>query len=307
MFQIKTENPNYLAKIVSLPEPRRHSNADKLLCVNIDANNVITSLSSKKGELFIYFPLECAINKDYLSWSNSYSDAELNKDKTKKGFFNAAGRVKAIKLRGERSEGYIIPVTDLTNWLESIDQEVDGKIPVGNEFSHFNDILICEKYVNRQAVLQAERAERKLKKKVKRESKLVDNQFRLHEDTEALKKNIWKINPDDLISIGYKMHGCVDKDTLIETKEHGQLRIQEIVEKRLKLHIKAYDTNLNKEVWAKVDDYYFLPNDGDWYEIELEDGSKVEITGNNPVWLPELECYRKVEDLKLNDILLKSN
>ena len=41
-------------------------------------------------------------------------------------------------------------------------------------------------------------------------------------------------------------------------------------------------------------------------EIELEDGTKLTITGNNPVWLPTLNCYRRVDELKQGDYVLMS-
>ena len=30
-----------------------------------------------------------------------------------------------------------------------------------------------------------------------------------------------------------------------------------------------------------------------WYEIELEDGTTLRLTGNHRVYLPEKHCYRK--------------
>ena len=42
----------------------------------------------------------------------------------------------------------------------------------------------------------------------------------------------------------------------------------------------------------------------DEWEIETEDGEKLIITGNNPVWLPDLHCYRRVEDLEIGDVVL---
>ena len=57
-------------------------------------------------------------------------------------------------------------------------------------------------------------------------------------------------------------------------------------------------------VYVSIDDYYLLKNDGEWYEVELEDGRKLLITGNNPVWMPELNCYRRTDELKIGDTLL---
>lgn len=208
---IKSENPNYVAKVVKLPAPRKHENADKLQIVTIDSQNVVTGLTAKEGDIYIYFPLESRLNHDYLSWSNSYAKAELNKDVAKKGFFPSVGRVKTTKLRGIFSEGYIVPVADLVEWLNSTKAKATIEdFVVDTEFTHFNDTLICEKYVNLDAIRKAQNVENALKNKqgkIKRESKLIENQFRLHIDTVQLKKFVSRIFPNDFISISEKIHG----------------------------------------------------------------------------------------------------
>lgn len=101
-----------------------------------------------------------------------------------------------------------------------------------------------------------------------------------------------------------KIHGCVEKNTLISTKEHGEIPIKEIVDNKLAVHVAALDIADNKLVWAAVSEYHFLPQSGEWFEIETENGKKIIITGNNPVWLPMLECYRCADELKVGDELL---
>lgn len=199
---------NYLAKIVKLQGVRKHSNADKLQCVTIDGCNVVTGMDAKDDALYIYFPVESALNKEYLSWSNSFENKEMNADQEKKGFFSRHGRVRAIKLRQERSEGYIIPVADLSLWLtEKTGSKVSfGEKDVNTEFDYFDDVQICEKYVNREVLKKQALAGKKDKKAV-RQSKFVDGQFRLHIDTSHLSKNSHKISPNDVISITNKLHG----------------------------------------------------------------------------------------------------
>lgn len=41
-----------------------------------------------------------------------------------------------------------------------------------------------------------------------------------------------------------------------------------------------------------------------WYSIELADGKKIRITGNHPIYLPKLKCWRRVDELKEGDIVL---
>jgi hypothetical protein len=203
-----TTKSNYLARVVTLPAPRKHSNADRLLCINILSNNVITGLTAKEGDLYVYFPLECTINKDFLRFTNSFANPEDNADGKTKGFFGAQGRVKALKLRGERSEGYIVPVAEVNRWLGT---EVITYLDDDQDFDTIDGKILCEKYVNRQELINADkaaRADKRKNKKVVRTSKLVENQFRLSADTAPLKRNIDNIKPDDTISVSYKYHGA---------------------------------------------------------------------------------------------------
>lgn len=209
-LHVKAENANYAAQVVRLPEPYKHPNADRLFLVNLNGNIVITGGNAKKDDKYIYFPVESALAKEYLAYSNSFRLPELNRDKTTKGFWEAHCRCKAVKLRGQPSMGYIIPVGSLVEWLVSIGVEcTEEDFKDNTEFDFINDIQICEKYINKEALRKLHRAESNAKRgKVKRTSRLVDNQFRLHLDTPPLKKLIHEIQPEDMITITYKLHGC---------------------------------------------------------------------------------------------------
>lgn len=201
-------NSNYLAKIVKLSNVRQHPNADRLQVVTIDGNNVITSMSAQEGMMYVYFPLETAINKNYLSYSNAFASKELNKDPDVKGYFPNTGRVRATRLRKEKSEGYIVPVSDIINWLsETYNKELlINDITDGQEFDVVCDIKLCEKYVNREQI-NLERKESKNTKKKAKVSRLVDDQFHFHIDTPQLKKFIHDVDPEDYIHITRKLHG----------------------------------------------------------------------------------------------------
>ena len=109
-------NTNYLAKVVDLKNIKKHPNADRLQTVDIDFNTVITGMDAKEGDTYVYFPIECKINKDFLSETNSFRDKELNSDKEQMGFFEENCRVRAMRLRGEKSMGYIVPISVVFNW-----------------------------------------------------------------------------------------------------------------------------------------------------------------------------------------------
>ncbi len=207
MLQVKSTNLNYLSKIVKMPELRAHPSADRLSLVTVEGQVIITGKDAVVGGLYIYFPLECKINKDFLSYINGYSDPELNQDKTKKGFFSVKCRVKATRLRSILSEGYLHPVFEFNDWLKT--QKIKYQVTeadLNKEFDSIGDLLFVEKYVpGNQKVAGAPNGP---KSRVKRESRLVDNQFRLSPDYRHLKREINTIHPEDWIEITSKWHGA---------------------------------------------------------------------------------------------------
>ena len=200
-------NRNYLAKIVSLGKSITHPNADRLQGFIIDHARIYADLSYKEHDICIYFPLECQIDSRILSYLNLYSDKSLNNDKSKGGFFNAKGRVRAVRLRNEPSQGFIMKAEDFVNALSSFSSFNNRLIDVdsiGQEFDSIGNEVIIKKYVVQQQRKSGVKSDRKLAKKV---SRVVENQFRFHIDTEHLKKNIYKVNRNDYVSITAKLHG----------------------------------------------------------------------------------------------------
>ena len=201
-------NPNYLAKLVSLENLMPHPNADRLQIAIVDNNSVITSLSAKEKDLYVFFPLECEINKDFLSWGNCFEDRSLNQDKEAKGFFHKTGRVRAVKLRNQKSEGYLTPASAIEQWFSEVHQSnfKFNSSDVNKEFDTIGDIKICKKYVTKVQTQKTNKVN-KNQRKVVREPKVVENQFKFHADTIQLKKSIHNVSPEDYISITKKLHG----------------------------------------------------------------------------------------------------
>ena len=212
----ENHNPNYLAKVVKLPKPIPHLNADKLQGFIIDHNRVWTDFSYNEGDVVVYFPIECCINSELLSYLNLFRDKQLNTDKDKAGYFEQHGRVRALKLRGEPSEGIVLPITEITDWLydkhvgtcstQQLSEDLKHYI-VDTEFDCWYDIWICKKYVPKNFNQSGTPGSKKDRDKYSKTDLIVENQFRLHRDTEQLKKNIQHVKPEDVISITYKLHG----------------------------------------------------------------------------------------------------
>lgn len=195
-------NPNYVATVVQLGEPMKHPNADRLQIFIIEGNRVITDMSRFKGEVGVFFPLESKLSTKLLSGLNMYEDANLNKEVTKKGYVNSKSRVRAVRLRSEPSMGLFLTIEEISSVLGA-----PGRYVVGEEFDTWNDELIVEKYVPRGGTEPNPNKVKSAQKKLQRFNRLIDNQFRLHEDTTNLRKNIHRISPEDTISVTYKMHG----------------------------------------------------------------------------------------------------
>ena len=234
MLQISKEaNPNYLAKVVALKGLKKHSNADRLQTVNIDFQTVITGLDAKEGDIYVFFPVESKISKAFLSWSNSFRDKTLNQDPEKTGFFEDNCRVKAMKLRGEKSMGYIVPSFQVSAWANYNIQPSD----VNTEFDTIGNHKIVEKYQVKQKTNGREKQGKKPSV-----SRLVEGQVHLHVDTENLRKNAYKIKPTDIISVTYKTHGTSwwVSNVLVKRK----LSWLEKIGKKIGLNIQEYEYDL---------------------------------------------------------------
>ena len=324
-------NPNYLATICKIESTHPISGADRLVKTVINGYDIVTTKDTKPGDIVVYIPVESSICDEFLSKNNLYelscyekntnhdeieklkvllesankeeSQKISNEIKSKCGFFNKHGRVRMIKLRGQYSMGYIIP---WETFINTFGLELDPEI--GYKFNMVNDIEFCTKYIpftelkpnNHVGTGSGNKANKKLKKF----DKLIPGTFEFHYDTKQLGQYMDVLNPLDSVCVTTKLHGCVERNTIVNTLEYGDKTIGEIVDNKINCNIKSFNTQTNKIEYSPIEQFYYVPNDGEWYEIELEDGRKITITGNNPVWLPELKCYRRVDELVGDEKLL---
>jgi hypothetical protein len=100
-----------------------------------------------------------------------------------------------------------------------------------------------------------------------------------------------------------KVDGCCHENTKIQT-ENGEKTIREICETRYSGKILSIDINTNNKKFIKIENFSIGEEESEWYEIELEDGTTVCLTENHYVWIPELNCFRKVKDLTGEEGLL---
>jgi len=194
------KNKNYCGIVVALTNFVTLPNCDKVKATLIFGNSIIIDKKTEVGAVGVYFPVETALSAAFLSYNNLYSKPEYgNADPTKKNYFEQHGRIKAVKFRGHKSEGFWIPL----NAFEFTG--VADKLVVGMEFDKLNGWDICHKYIPKKN--RSSNPCTKNNRLGPARFQIVDNQFRLHIDTAKLDRNIHRITPDTIISITDKWHG----------------------------------------------------------------------------------------------------
>lgn len=125
--------------------------------------------------------------------------------------FDDNGRVKAIKLRGEISEGFILPVTILENYVVSVTNKELENVKEGIEFDAVSEgtkeVQISKKYIPKRTYSEGGKAGKVTKKVPKGLDKIIETQFRFHYDTTLIKKCPHIITPESRIQLSYKIHG----------------------------------------------------------------------------------------------------
>jgi tRNA-binding EMAP/Myf-like protein len=244
---------------------QEHPDADRLEIAQVgDYQSIIMKGQYETGDLAAYIP-EASLVPDPLI-------QEMGLEGKLAG--SKQNRVKAVRLRGVLSQGLCYPARE--EWEEG--QDVTEELGV----TKYEPVIPA----SMDGVVYAAGGRRCLKY-----------------DIENFKRYPEVLEEGEEVVITEKIHGCADKDTEIETLEHGTLTISEIVENKIPCHVKSMNVKTGDISFESVEGYSQDPNEGDWYELEMEDAVVV-LTGNHPVWLPELKCYRRVDQLKGDEICL---
>lgn len=197
------DNINYCATVVELAEFRTIANCDNVKHAVIFGNLVVVSKDTEADTKGLFFPVETQLSSIFLKTNNLYRDKTLNLNPEKAGYFELNGRIRCVKFRSNPSVGFFIPIESLDFICDCFRTELN----VGDEFDTIDGIRICQKYIPASTKTQNPNSTSNKHNKKSKKIALVDNQFRFHEDTSALAKNVHRIEPDSVISITYKLHG----------------------------------------------------------------------------------------------------
>jgi RNA ligase (TIGR02306 family) len=256
-----------LASIETITEILPHGNADSLLICRVLGYQCII----RKVDDFKVGDKVCFIQPDTVlpdaEWATVF--------KTK------SNRTKAIRLRGEWSEGIVLPLT--TFFEQNKNVFLDGY--------EVSELIGVTKY--NPPAPQDLNAKGPLP-------------FGIPKTDEERFNNIENLPFGELVDVTLKVDGCLDGSTKIAT-ENGLLSIEDIVnENMIGLKVSSFNNQTNEIEYVPILSVSGKENTTDkvWYEIELTDGTILKLTENHQVYLPVLGCYRRADNLKEDDVVL---
>lgn len=210
----------YCAYITTIKGLRKHTNADRLQCVEVFGQNVIVDLNYYEGQKVVFFPSDGQLSLEYATDNNLVRVKDENGNNIG-GYMDPEKRnVTAIRLRGEKSEGLVLPIETLSKYTDV------SKLKDGDQITVLDGHEICQKYVPR-GKRNNHPVETGSKKKKKKSKESVSYPFfEEHKDTAQLAYNMSAFRPGDTIYITRKLHGTSARTmkTVKITKKSNKLR-----------------------------------------------------------------------------------
>ena len=171
------------------------------------------TLSSSVKDFVLAAQKFCTKNKVVLDEIKKEIDENASFIRSNVGFFNKTGRVRAIRLGGVQSMGYLFTLDELAKYNPNV-KSISLNQYVGEDFDTIEGKLFIKAYVpfvpERRQVSKVE----KRNKKIEQFDRMVKGEFSFHYDTQMLPKCIGRMKPSDVVTITSKLHGtsiCIGK------------------------------------------------------------------------------------------------
>lgn len=188
--------------ITTLKNVRVHPNADRLMLATCFESTVCVAKDQYyEGQIGVYFETDLQLSMEFCEQNGLLAVYE-NGVNISGGYMDPAKRnVRAIKLRGEQSDGLFLPMTCLDYTGANLDE-----LKIGDQITTLNGHEICRKYIpnHPKAPTVAGGAGKRVKRRAKRSIAPI---FFEHKDTEQLQYNLDLFKPGDYIEITRKLHG----------------------------------------------------------------------------------------------------
>ena len=189
----------YCGYVTTLKNVRPHSNADRMKLADCFGNTVCVGLDAAEGEIVIYFPVDGQLSVEFCAQHDLVRRKDENGNPAG-GYLDPDKRnIKAIKLRGEKSDGLVMPLSCLAYTGINLDE-----LNIGDQITTVNGHEICQKYIPRSSTRHGHYSSGNKTRKHKVPTAPL---FAEHADTEQLAYNLGAFKPGDEIEITLKMHG----------------------------------------------------------------------------------------------------
>ena len=186
----------YVTKVTNI---RPAENADKLNLCDVFGNTVVVDKTVNENDLYVYFPCDGQLSLEFCLKNNLLR--KLPDGTPGPGYMDIDKRnVVAIKLRGNKSDGIILPITCLESFGDIT------QLRAGDTIDVFNGHEICKKYIPKSNKRNS--APSGVNKRTRKRAMIAQvPTFYEHKDTEQLAYNLEAFKPGDYIEITLKMHG----------------------------------------------------------------------------------------------------
>ena len=185
--------------IVKVDKLRKHQNADKLQIATFFDNDTCVGLDVAIDDIGIYFPSDLQLSEEFCKVHDLVRRKDENGNPAG-GYLDPEKRnIRAVKLRGEKSDGLFMPLSCLVYTGINLDD-----LTIGTKIDVVNGHEICQKYIPKTQHRRGTPSEGNKTRKRKAPTAPL---FQEHADTEQLAYNLGAFKTGDEIEITLKMHG----------------------------------------------------------------------------------------------------
>lgn len=187
----------YVGYITQIKNLRKHPNADRLQLAECFGNTVVLGMDYKDNQTGVYFPVDGQLSEEFCKVNDLVRRKDENGNPAG-GYLDPDKRnIKALRLRGEKSDGLFLPLTCLANFTTISD------LKIGDTIDTLNGVEICRKYIPRSNKSGGNGAG----STAKRAKANFAPTFYEHVDTAQLAYNLNAFKPGDVVELTLKMHG----------------------------------------------------------------------------------------------------
>lgn len=198
----------YNGYVVEVKELRKHNNADRLMIATFFGNDTVVSLETKVGDVGVYFPVDGQLSAEFAEVNNLVRKKDDAGNQVG-GFLDPDKRnIKAIRLRGEKSDGMYLPISCLETFGDI------STLRPGDLINTFNGHEICRKYIPKRKNREGYPTEGN---KTRKKRVAIAPLFAEHADTEQLAYNLSAFKPLDEVEITLKLHGTSQRTAYLPT------------------------------------------------------------------------------------------